>query len=472
MEFKTERDELKDYIAKDARIHYIEENNLNKYQLEEKLMYITNCLWEGFGKIVNPIRHKIQTIESEILVNKYELDESLKHQCSYKDEAKNIKEEIDITDKMLGEHQSSIKKIEDEYKSGAMNGDLKRFPMWVFVFLMTIAGLAEIAVYFNVFLSQEIGLGIDNDSAIDELFYKGMALLMAFGFTVMLIWLSHKLGMMLRQYISVKKEELKAYWIKFIVILAIVIGAIVSTVIIRSQMHEVLSKEVMIVAEQDKEMMSSLSLDDISEKDSDSLDMNMDMEENNNISKEKNLRNEINEMKGDAAYLFIMINFFIVISGVFLSYEVHTSSIKYEAIESIIYRLKKKKNALIKKHKRLIKIINKQENKVLIPIISKYVQSINLFDENSQVIKSYTTTIENIYIEMCLFMLGTMEDHGLLDDIDIKELDSYTKEHFINRFQEEWKLYKIDLEVEEIIHINNIEEFISSFTCKKEIENV
>ncbi len=79
MQFDDQRNELKKYIDEDVRSHYVDERKLNKYQLDEKLIYITNNLWKKFQETIAPTRKKIQDIESEVLLNRFKLDEALKN---------------------------------------------------------------------------------------------------------------------------------------------------------------------------------------------------------------------------------------------------------------------------------------------------------------------------------------------------------------------------------------------------------
>jgi hypothetical protein len=348
-----------------------------------------------------------------------------------------------------------------------------------------------------------VGLISQLDSDIDRIKYYAFAGVMAIGFTVMMIWLAHKLGMMLRQYVSVHKEMRLAYWTKFIVISIVVIVAIVATVQIRGKMHIILAEELKLqkmienfgtdismdddvdsenmTMEKDASMDDDVSMDDeiaMGESHEESISVTPKVQEekpkleNLTVNQIDLITEKISKMKGDLAYLFIAINLFIVVAGVFLAYEVHTSSIKYEALEGIIARLEKRRKKLLKRKKKLKKKFSKTEKDEVMSIVKEYVESVNEFDEYSQVVKSHRIAIENIYIEMIYYLLGTMEEHNLLYDIDEMYLESFSPEDLSKRFEKEWKLEKVDMEVPEVMHVNNIDEFIESFRCEKDIKVV
>jgi hypothetical protein len=155
---------------------------------------------------------------------------------------------------------------------------------------------------------------------------------------------------------------------------------------------------------------------------------------------------------------------------------VHTSSIKYEALEGMIARLKKRRKKFLETKNDYEKALSMNEKNELLQVLKRYVESVNTFDEHSQVVKSLRVSIENIYIEMVYYMLGTMEEHKLLTEIDIQYIEQFSPEYLSNRFKEEWKLENIDIESDEVMHINNIDTFIEQFQCgsnkKKEVENV
>ncbi len=516
MNFDKEKAELKLSIDENARTLYTDERKLNKFQLNEKLFFITNSLWDSFQNVLIPIRQKIQGLESEILVNRYKLDETLKKHCESKEDFKRSARELFDVEENLDSHRKEMQKIEAHCNAEEAEGDLKRLPMWLFWLLMFFVGLAEVSVYYYVFLSQEIGLKTEITSSTEEYIYYGLAMIMAVGFTIMLIWLSHKLGMMLRQYISVHKKSIKSYWIKFGAIAFIVIAAIVSTVIMRAQMHNILYIEHQIEQLQKKNLYSpGMSMGDINSVYSNSMmdgdnkndesvmseevvmgddemtdDMMMssegDMEHKPNpitraenmdkntseIVSESSLREAINLKKGTMAYLFIIINIFIVVAGIFLSYEVHTSSIKYEALEGMITRLEKRRKTLSKKKRKLENELLKNEKGELLSVVTKFVDSVNRFDEYSQKVKSYKIYIENVYIEMVYYMFGTMIEHKLLVDIDEKFIEEYTPEYLSVRFNKEWKLEKIDVDVPEVIHANNIDEYLELFKCQDKKDQI
>ena len=503
MNFDKEKEELKKQIDIDARSLYTDERKLNKFQLNEKLFFVTNSLWDSFQNELNPKRQKIQNLESDILINRYQLDETLKKHCQSKQNFKRAEKELDDVEQNLDRHRLEMKNIEEYCNTEESEGDLKRLPMWVFWLLMTIVGLAELSVYYYVFLSQEIGLGIEFEDLGEKVLYYGTAWVMAIGFTVMLIWLSHKLGMMLRQYVSVHKNVKKSYIIRYVVISIVIFAAIVSTVMMRAKMHQITDIRDQIKILRDKGFETSLlSMEDIGNTfkdvaiknntmineememenslgDQNEMEMNIDdstkssanstkvSSEIDKPKSESSLREAINLMKGDLAYLFIFINLFIVIAGIFLSYAVHTSSIKYEALEGMIKRLHKRRETLVKTKQKLEQELLKNEKGELLSIVTKFVQSVNEFDEYSQIIKSYKIYIENVYIEMVYYMIGTMLEHDLFANIDEKTLEEYRPEYLSERFSREWKLERIDIEVPEVIHANNMDEYLELFKCQE-----
>jgi len=505
MNFDREKEELKQRIDENIRKLYTDERKLNKFQIDEKLLFITNNLWDSFQQIIEPIRKKIQKLESDILVNRYNLNETLKKHCKSKEDFKRAERDLIDVEENLNKHRKEMQKIEEHCNGEEAEGDLKRLPFWVFVVLMSIVGLAEMVVYYYVFQSQEMMGKSDVYTTLDRIMYYGFPLVMALGFTVMMIWLSHKLGMMLRQYTSVHKKIRQAYWIKFGVIFVVVAVAIFATVEIRKQMHEIMYIQNKIVKMQDASMDISAMMDSgkmggESGMDTSDMSMDMDMEDESadmtmdddvdslkssidNEALKKEVETKIKEqntsfpetedglqllvtkLKGNLAMLFLAINFFIVVAGIFLAYEVHTSSIKYEALEGMIERLEKKREKLLKIKNEYEKALSKNEKNELLQVLQKYVESVNTFDEYSQVVKSLRVSIENIYIEMVYYMLGTMEEHNLLTEIDIQYIEQFSPEYLSTRFKEEWKLENIDIESEEVMHIHNIDQFIEQFQC-------
>ncbi len=518
MNYNKEREELKQRIDEDIRTVYTDERKFNKFQVNEKLLFITNNLWDSFQKIIEPVRKSIQKLESDILVNRYNLDETLKKHCKSKEDFKRAEKDLIDVENNLDNHRKEMQKIEEHCNGEDAPGDLKRLPFWVFAVLMSIVGLAEMVVYFYVFQSQELSSPSTLNSTWEiMIFHYAFPLVMAFGFTVMMIWLAHKLGMMLRQYISIHKTIRLAYWIKFVVILIVVIGAVFATVKIRGEMFEIMYIQDKIVKMQDSPIdMSSMMGDDNTNGESimDTADMTMDMGDDSmemtmdddgldmsinkketNVSHQKSSVDEnakkentslpktegelellVSKLKGNLAKLFIVINLFIVVAGIFLSYEVHTSSIKYEALEGMIARLEKRKKDLLKIKNDYEKDLSKNEKNDLLNALKQYVESVNTFDEYSQIVKSLRVSIENIYIEMVYYMLGTMEEHNLLPEIDIQYIEQFSPEYLSNRFKDEWKLENIDIESDEVMHIHNIDQFIEQFQCnsdkEKEVKNV
>ena len=139
MNFDREKEDLKQKIDENVRKLYTDERKLNKFQLNEKLFFITNSLWDSFQSVLEPIRQKIQGLESEILVNRYKLDETLKIHCESKEEHTRVEKELEDIEENIDFHRSEMRKIEEQCSSPEAEGDLKRLPMWVFWFLMFFA---------------------------------------------------------------------------------------------------------------------------------------------------------------------------------------------------------------------------------------------------------------------------------------------------------------------------------------------
>ncbi len=501
MNFDSERESLKKRIDEDVRALYTDERKLNKFQVNEKLLFITNNLWDSFQSIIGPIRKTIQGLESDILLNRFNLDETLKKHCKSKEDFKRAEKDLLDVEENLDKHRKQMQKIEESSYTDGGETDLKRLPFWVFGTLMGVVGVAEVIVYFYVFQSQEI-IGPEQVYTFwDRVKYDGFPFLMALGFTVMMIWLAHKLGMMLRQYSAINKNNKTGYIAKFIVIFVVVIAAILATVEIRGKMHEITYIQKQITQYQDNvgigETMGNMDevMNETDDSDmsmdmgmSNTADMSMDMsddssnavvkakkeEMSDNTKLDKNnslpttqegLERLVSQLKGNLASLFIFINLFIVVAGIFLSYEVHTSSIKYEALESMIGRLIKRKKELMKEKNKSENKLDENEKKELLSVLETYVQSVNTYDENSQVVKSLRTSIENIYVEMVYYMLGVMSEHNLLTELDFEYIEQFSPEYLVQRFKDEWKLEDIDVDSEEIMHVGNIDEFIEKFQC-------
>ena len=511
MNFEAEKKELKKRIDEDVRQLYTDERKLNKFQINEKLLFITNNLWDSFQSVISPMRKKIQELESEILVSRYNLDETLRKHCKSKEDFKRAEKELHEVEENIDKHRKEMQSIEEKYNKGNAEGDLKRLPFWVFIVLMSIVGIAEITIYFYVFQSQEIKDLTTIIDPIDRAMYYGFPLIMATGFTVMMIWLAHKLGMMLRQYASIHKNLQQAYWIKFIVIAVVVTAAIWATVEIRGKMHEIMYIQNKIVEMQENggidlsmggNPAKSNNSDDVMEDDMSmdmSDEMSIDGKEESLDDKKETLKKElaaqamtesngtlpktqegleylVTQLKGELAKLFILINLFVVIAGVFLAYEVHTSSVHYEALESMIDRLEKRRKELQKVKSEAEKALSKNEKDELMQVLNQYVKAVNTFDEYSQTVKTLKVAIQNVYIEMVYYMLGAMEEHNLLSEFDLEYMEQFSPEYLVNRFRQEWKLENIDVEADEVMHIHNIEDFIKEFQCdslrKKGSENV
>ncbi len=106
MNFDREKEELKQRIDENIRKLYTDERKLNKFQIDEKLLFITNNLWDSFQQIIEPIRKKIQKLESDILVNRYNLNETLKKHCKSKEDFKRAERDLIDVEENLNDYHS------------------------------------------------------------------------------------------------------------------------------------------------------------------------------------------------------------------------------------------------------------------------------------------------------------------------------------------------------------------------------
>jgi len=114
MNYNKEKEELKQRIDEDIRTVYTDERKFNKFQVNEKLLFITNNLWDSFQNIIGPVRKSIQALESDILVNRYNLDETLKKHCKSKEDFKRAEKDlIDVENNLDNHREKRCRKLKN-----------------------------------------------------------------------------------------------------------------------------------------------------------------------------------------------------------------------------------------------------------------------------------------------------------------------------------------------------------------------
>jgi len=362
-----------------------------------------------------------------------------------------------------------------------VKGSLNRVAPWVFVFVMLIAGAAELMMYKNVFMSQEIGFVADL-SEETKFKYDIMAMFMALGFTVMIIWMAHKMGEILRHLDSASANERKGYIAKLIVIALVTASAVWATVDIRRDMHKILAldKKIDLLQEarvdsggsdmytdapsgfsstdtNDEDEGGGFGSDEESEDDesSDGFGDDGDTEETSTLTnspstpvvdEEQRLRDQGLEAKGQTAWLFSIINIFIVIGGVFLSYETHTSSKIYETLEKNIKGLEKQKKAFEKELATLDKKIEHLKSKKIDKLFNELLYRAALYDKE---VRTYNT-----YLQIFEFKMQFVEDY--LKNIYENKGVAFKELTYRDALDD-----KINLDSrKELHHVNNIHEYM------------
>jgi len=478
----------------DKEYRFKEVNDLPYPQREVKtnLIYAATSLWK---RVINASHHlykKVQILEASYSKTKSELDNKLYYELrNLETGKKELREERELVLEEITRLEVDKRAIEAKFnKVGAdreVKGDLKQLPTWVFIGIMSIAGLAELFIYKNVFLSQEIGLMADM-ALEDKWLVDMMALGMASGFTLMIIWLAHKLGEMLRHWGNLHANEVKAHTIKFIVIGTIVLAAIISTVIIRGQMHEILAKDqkVSTINNQIDDASSSFTSGGSfgGENPENSLDGDSSgfgdgeggfgndeggfgedeggfgnearpttkatpkVNTTNGVLQRQSeqLRAEVVEEKGATALLFIWINLFIVVGGIVLAYSTHTSSVVYETILDAINRLEKEQKHLKKNILKLDKKIMKFKDHTINRLFTELLYRAALYDKE---VRTYNTYVQIFELKMEMienYLKNIYETKDIvIDDINYQDL---IKDKVVFDYRKE------------LHHVNTIEEYL------------
>ena len=490
--------------AIDQEYRFKEVNDL-KYpdrEIKTNILYAATTFWTYVINASNALYKKIQILEADYSMVKSKLDNKLHYELvDYEHKQIDLEDEIETVNEELKEYNSERKKIEKEYFAAQgtkkVKGSLNRIPGWVFLIVMIIAGLAELFMYKNVFMSQEIGF-IADMSEETKYRYELMALGMATGFTAMLIWLAHKMGEILRHLDSAHEGEKRSYVIKLVFIALVTISAIMATVKIRGDMHHILAIDQQIdqIQETREDSQNSLFSDDEEGLDSgegaesdadgfgsdggdedDTGGFGSDSDDNEGFgseggfdeaqssddstaeksatasgatltsqSHEQTLRDQEIEAKGNTAFLFVIINVFIVVGGVFLSYETHTSSKIYETIEKKIKALEKQKKRLEKEHAVLERTMEKLKERTIDKLFNELLYRAALYDKE---VRTYNAYLQIFELKMQLvedYLKNLYEAKGIsYNDISYKEVISD----------------KINLDARhELQHVNDIESYL------------
>ncbi len=408
-------------------------------------------LWTKVVNASNDIYKRIQLLEADYIELKSTLDDKIDYELENMEQKRREAErEIAEVESEIDDYDAQRKQIERAYNrvggERKVRGSLDRLSGWWFLFVMSVAGFAELFIYKNVFLSQEIGLRADL-AAEEKYMVQIMALGMALGFTVMLIWIAHKLGEMMRHYDSIIDAERRVYLTKFFMLMLVVILAIAATVDIRGKMHEILAKDQRIETlqrqteisndhkmfngtgkladedgdagglgdeESDEGLSDGSGLDDddghggFGEED-EAEEAVSDNNDDKHLfapsvsDKIESLRDAIVQEKDATAWLFTIINIFMVVGGMFLSYATHTSSRVYETIEKRLKVLHRQKAHLDKKLRRIEHDIVRFKARQINRLYKELLLRSALYDKE---VRTY-----NAYMEIFLMKMRLIEEH-------------------------------------------------------------
>lgn len=470
----------------DKQYRYQEVNDLipKRSQFKTNILYSIEHLYQEVINATNIVYKKIQFLESNYSSFKSDLDNKLYYELHNLEEKKEyIENEVEELDKEIERFSQEKEKIEEEFgklQNKEVVGDLHKHPQWFFWVVMIPAGLAEFFIYQNVFLSQELGLEA-NQPENKQLAYEIMSGVMSVGFIIMIVWMAHALGKFIRYFSTASKKERPYYITKMALISLISAGAIWATVDIRGQMHEIMAINQKVkhlnekqdhqegidalIGEDDEGSLSDdneeLSGDDDDDEldgaldDDDGLEENGDTQESikntlSDISSQRDmLEHQAVVAKDATAPVFMLINIFIFIGGVFLSYFVHTSSPIYDMINDELKKLRRRKKALHKELYEIDKEIMLFKKYVINPLFKRMLQEASLYDLH---VRTYNAYLEIFFMQVetiMNYLLVTFERFGVaVEKIDYEELvreritlDDRKELHHVNRI-EEYMIYK------------------------------
>jgi hypothetical protein len=243
-------------------------------------------------------------------------------------------------------------------------------------------------------------------------------------------------------------------------------AAIYATVRIRGDMHNILAKDQKVeqlqnsMEDEDNPFAETESKTDIENSDNgngfaeddngfaeeETASTNNTDKDNSKLEQIDELTNEVNNDKGKTAWLFSIINLFIVVGGVFLSYETHTSSRIYETIEKHLEKLEKLKKNLEKELKKTDDKIMNFKNREVNTLFKKVLLKAALYDKE---VRTYNTYMQIFQLKMQL-----IEDY--IKKIYEEKGWSYSEISYIELLN---KTIKLDIR-NELHHVNNIEEYM------------
>ncbi len=467
----------------DQEYRYKEVNDIvpTENEFTTNILYTLERLYETAINATNRVYKKIQFLEANYSSLKSELDNKLYYELHNLEEKKErIETEIEETDQEIERYKDKKEKLESEFgklDDKEVVGDLHRHPKWFFWIVMIPAGMAEFFIYKSVFMSQELNLPIDMPENT-RFMYEVMSGVMSVGFIVMIIWMAHALGKFIRYFSTATKKERPFYIAKMLLITLVSAGAIWATVDIRGEMHEIMAintkvanlkslqdknEEAILLGEDDTQETSSL--DDEEEEDDEGLGDEEELEEDTlqeeSATTTKNAQNgtidaQIADLEHQAviakdatAPVFMLINIFIFLGGVFLSYFVHTSSPTYDMIEEELKKLQKKKKKLQKELLKADKEIMIFKKHVIDPLFQRVLKEASLYDLHVRIYNAY---LELFYMQVEIivdYLTSTFERFGVsVEPVDYKALlsehitiDDRKELHHVNRI-EEYMIYK------------------------------
>ncbi len=489
----------------ESKYRFKEINHLkfSPHELETGLTQSAIKLYTETVNASNPVYKKIQHLEAGYSELKSELDNKLYY------ELKNLEDKSDELEDELKEKRSEVKKlnvkkieIEDKFnkvEDKKVQGSLFKISGWWFMIIMAIVGYVELEIYQNVFLSQEIGLKADM-SAEDQHIVKETAMRMAVGFTAMIIWMAHSLGSILRHFPNTTVREKLTNILYIFVILTVTGSAIWATVDIRGKMHNILAYDQKVADLNEKIDRSSDAMFGDSDTEEDSENVFGDEEEDESdedtfgddteaeeetgfgedeisVPKERKskvadfevLKDEYREkarmMKGETADVFMIINIFIFIGGVILSYFSHTSSPAYETILKSLKYSRKEENKLEKRLSKIDKSIIAFKKRIIAPLFEKLLTEAAQYDLQARIYNTYIETFQmqlkiiETYIKD-LFAQNSMPYKDMTSEVLIEKYISIGKRkelHNVHTNLEEYMIYNYtrpkDMDKEEKVNV-------------------
>ena len=475
---RSQTDSLLNEFDKEYRYKEINDLVPSKNEFKANLLYSIEQLYQEVINATNQVYKKIQFLESHYSSLKSDLDNKLYYELrNLEEKREHIESEIEEVEGEIEHFTQKKEHFESEFgklQDKKVVGDLHKRSQGFFWFVMIPAGLAEFFIYQNVFLSQEVGLKA-SQSEDEQFIYMVMSGVMSVGFIIMIIWMAHALGKFIRYFSTATTQERPYYIVKMALISIISAGAIWATVDIRGKMHEIMEidqKVKQLNDKKEKNKFAGLFDDEEEEDEDDAFDEESDLEEDAEQSGEKkdtqSISSQINTLEHQAAVLknatapvFMLINIFIFIGGVFLSYFTHTSSPTYDMINDTLKTLQKRKKALQKGLRDIDKEIMLFKKYAINPLFKRLLQEASLYDLH---IRTYNAYLEIFFMQVetiMNYLSVTFEHFGVeKEEIDYKKLieehimlDDRKELHHVNRI-EEYMIYQYE-KPEKIKDINN-----------------